>query len=95
MKTRTKDNRRSMPPKNKIDTSTYLGRVAVRLHALRIEAGLSVEKLSDRLIKAGSKATPSTIYSWEQGRSTPHVSDLPLLAKVYKLDTPGDVLPPK
>lgn len=91
----TKDTKRPMPPKRTIDAKTYLGRVAIRLHTLRTEAGLSVEKLSERLLKCGSVVKPSTIYSWEQGRSTPHVADLPALAKVYKLDSVGDVLPTK
>lgn len=86
------DNRR-MPPKKPINEKTYLGRVATRLRALREDAGLSVEELSARLIAAGFQVKGSAIYAWEQGRSAPHVEVLPVLAKLYRLSSPGEVLP--
>lgn len=90
---RVKHNGGTMPPKRTIDTKTYLGRVAVRLTALRTEAGLSVESLVTALNKAGYPIAGPTVYAWEQGRSTPHVEALPHLAKIYRLKTPGEVLP--
>lgn len=86
---------RRMPPKKPINSKTYLGRVAVRLRSLREDKGLSVAELSDRLLAAGLQVKCSAIYGWEQGKSFPHIEVLPTLAKIYGLESPGDVLPKK
>jgi transcriptional regulator with XRE-family HTH domain len=82
----------SMAPKSKVDTSRYSGRLAERLTSLRVAAGLSVDEFARAITKAGYSVKEPTIYSWEQGRSSPHVEAFPAIAKVLKI-APGDVLP--
>ena len=84
-----------MPPKKQVDTSTYMGRIAVRLRMLREGAGLTVDELSAKLVAAGVQAKSRAVYAWEQGQNPVHLAALPVLAKLYKLKSPGDVLPPK
>ena len=41
------------------------------LREARINANISVEKISEELISLGFKAGKNTIYSWENGNSQP------------------------
>lgn len=85
---------RAVPAKRKLDTSTYTGRLAKRLTTLREAAGFSVEDFAKAVTKAGYPIKEPTVYSWEQGRSSPHVEAFPAVAKVLKT-TPGEILPPR
>lgn len=78
------------PARKAPDTSTYSGRFAVRLRALREKAGLSVEEVAEAV---GVK--PITVYGWEQGRSAPHIDALPAIAEVFNYKRARDVLPEK
>lgn len=82
----------SMAPKRQVDTSTYSGKFAKRLTMLREEAGLTVKKFAAAVTKAGYPVREPTVYSWEQGRSAPHIDALPAIAKALKLGT-VDLLP--
>lgn len=84
----------SMAPKREVSTTKYAGRLAKRLTTLREHAGLSVADFATAVTKAGYPVKEPTIYSWEQGRSSPHIEAFPAIAKVLKL-APGDVLPPR
>jgi transcriptional regulator with XRE-family HTH domain len=88
-----KDNVRSMPPKKPINAKTYLGRFATRLRALREGAGLSVDEVVERLNAAGIEVKARAVYSWEQGQTTPQVPAIPVLAKIYQLESPGELFP--
>ena len=57
-----------------VDTSTYSGRFAVRLRALRDKAGMSVDELAE---KSGIPRT--TLYNWESGTYKAVIDD-PLIA---------------
>jgi len=63
-------------PRKEIDTSTYSGRFAVRLRALRDKTGMTVTELS---VEAGIPA--STLQTWEIGQKSPTIEKLPSLAK--------------
>lgn len=84
----------SMAPKRQVDTSTYSGKLAKRLTMLREKAGLSVEKFAEHVTKAGYEVKVPTIYSWEQGRSSPHVEAFPAISRVLKISI-GELLPPR
>lgn len=70
-------------PASEPDESTWHGRVAVRLRALRLLAKLDVERAAVAITKAGYEIAPPTLYKWEQGRSTPNLDALPAVAKAY------------
>ena len=65
-----------------VDTSTYSGRLAVRIRSLRIEAGLSVEDFAKRITKANYELSVTMAYKWEQNTHTPHSDAYPAIAKV-------------
>ena len=64
-------------------SSTAIGSV---LRSKRIEAGLSVEQVSDALIGLGFKASQKTIYSWESGNSQPTPDALLAMCDIYKIN---------
>lgn len=75
---------RTMPrPPSDPDPDTYLGRVAMRLKKLREAARLEPEKAAERITANGYAVSESTIYRWEQGKTSPHVEALPAIASVY------------
>jgi transcriptional regulator with XRE-family HTH domain len=84
----------SMPrPATEPDPDSYLGRVAMRLKALREAAGLEPDEAATKISRAGYKVGMSTVYRWEQGRTQPHIEALPAIAKAYGV-TARVVLPP-
>jgi transcriptional regulator with XRE-family HTH domain len=80
------------------DLSTYSGRFAARLRALREKSGLSVEQVVARIEVANKsdRSSPKvqSYYGWEQGKSTPHMDLFPAIAKVFKVAV-YDILPEK
>ena len=46
-------------------------------------SGLTVEEVSDYLIKQGLKGAPKTIYGWERGHSEPDALTLMTLCDLY------------
>lgn len=78
----------SMPAKAEIDTSTYSGRVAARLRALRESHGWTVADLrrhiNARLPKEQQLAV-STAHSWDNGTRTIDPDFYPLLARLFGL----------
>ena len=78
----------AMVPKKTPDASTYSGRFAARLYALRKKAGLSAEQVAEEL-----GLSPMAIYYWETGRRQPKISDLPKIAEVLKLKKIKDLYP--
>lgn len=56
------------------------------LKECRIKAGISVEQISSILIQKGYKASPKTIYSWENGGSNPTPDALLEMCDVYKVE---------
>ena len=61
-----------------VDTSTYSGRFAVRLRALRDKTGMSADAFAE---KHGFNR--ATWYDWEIGRYTPSFDKLPEIAKAF------------
>jgi len=74
-------------PRKEIDTSTYEGRFAERLKALREKAGLTVEELAER-----SGIPDKTLYKWESGTNSPNIDRFPELAKTLGVE-PRTLLP--
>lgn len=68
--------------RKEVDDSTYAGRFAVRLRALREGKGLTVEELAE---KTGIPIR--TLYTWENCTRSPINEDLPKLAKVLGMKT--------
>lgn len=52
----------------------------------RINAGISVEQISDILTQKGYKASIKTIYSWESGNSSPGPDALLEMCDIYKIN---------
>ncbi|MCI0537694.1 MAG: helix-turn-helix domain-containing protein [Verrucomicrobiales bacterium] len=74
------------------DESTYLGRLAARLKALRLKCGYDHKQAAAAITKAGWSVSVPTIYKWEQGRAFPHYIALPYIAKAYGVE-PRAILP--
>lgn len=55
------------------------------LREARINANISVEKISEELISLGFKAGKNTIYSWENGNSQPTPDALLYMCKRYHI----------
>lgn len=78
------------PARKGPDVTTYAGRCAERLRALRDKTGLTVEALAEAV---GRKT--GTIYNWESGVSQPPLDALPALAEAFRLKSPRGVLAEK
>lgn len=65
-------------PRKKFSTRSYSGKLAARITALRDERHMTVEAFAHAV-----GVSPQTVYSWECNRTTPHMDDLPRLAKVF------------
>jgi len=85
---RLADTKRPMPPKRKIDTTKYSGRIAARVRALREERGWTVAKLAEEINRHLSEeeaAAPSTAHSWENGSRKIDPDLYPVLARVFRM----------
>ncbi len=78
--------RASAVAKKEIDTSTYRGRFAAQLYAVR--AGRDVATVVAALKKAGIKIGKSAYYHWESGFSEPPMNALPVIAKCWGVTVP-------
>lgn len=56
------------------------------LRESRIKAGISVEQISSILSQKGYKASIKTIYSWENGNSSPGPDALLEMCDIYKIN---------
>ena len=72
-----------------VDSSTYSGKIAVRIRALREARGLSVEELAD---KAGIEV--KTLYSWESGHRDINPNNYPRLARALGCKSLEEFFPP-
>ena len=81
---------KAMTPRlrKEIDTSTYTGRFAARLKALREKAGMSVEEVAAQL-----EISAVAIYHWEAANRQPKISDLPIIAEVLGVSKARLILP--
>jgi transcriptional regulator with XRE-family HTH domain len=68
-------------PRNPVDTSTYSGRFAARMRALREKTGLTMEELADK-----TGVSVATLYSWENASRSPVNDDLLNVAKVLNVN---------
>ncbi len=59
-----------------------------KLKQARISAKVSVKEISKLLIEKGQKATPNTIYSWENGNSQPTPDALLTMCEKYNISDP-------
>jgi len=75
-------------PRKEVDVSTYEGRFAARLKALREKAGLSHEEAAEQI---GVSST--TVYHWESGRVIPAVPKFPKISEAYGVGKTRYLLP--
>lgn len=54
-----------------------------KLREARVQKGMSVQEISDKLTGRGLKASPKTVYSWESGRSQPTPDALLYMCEQY------------
>lgn len=80
-------------PAKQVDTTTYSGRLAVRIHELRIKSGMTVDQLADAIRAQGFEVKKITVYSWERGASSPHVDAFPYIARALGLKSVRALLP--
>ncbi len=59
-----------------------------KIKKARIQAGVSVKEISELLISKGLRATPNTIYSWENGNSQPTPDALLYMCRRYGVTDP-------
>ena len=75
-------------PRGEVDTSSYIGRFAVRLKTLREKAKLTVE---DAAYSLG--VTLKTVYTWEDGSRVLPPQKFQEVARLYRLKKIKDILP--
>ena len=63
-------------PRNTVDTSTYSGRFAARMRALREKTGMTIPELAEK-----TGVSVATLYSWENASRSPVNDDLLNVAK--------------
>jgi len=78
----------SARPRKEIDLSSYEGRFAARLKSLREKAKMTAQEAAARM-----GITEKTVFHWEAARSSPHVSEFPIIAKTYNLKKIKDLFP--
>ena len=78
------------PARKEPDVSTYSGRFAVRLRALREKVGKTVPEVADVM-----EVTIGTVYHWETGHTFPKPDQLPVLAKMLELKSVRTLFPEK
>ena len=72
------------PQPKQVDESTYAGRLAARIRALRKEAGMDVATFAKTVTKKGYKVGTSTMYAWENGNLQPNIDAMPAMARALK-----------
>ncbi len=77
-------------PRKEIDTSTYEGRFAARLRALREKKKMTVEELAER---TGIPST--TLYRWESGDRCPINEQILLVAEALQIKASKLIEDPK
>lgn len=81
------------PAPKKPDESTYSGRVAAKLRAIRERAGLSVDQVVQSIRENGHDVPVSTYYKWESGMSKVHLDMLPAIARALGRNNVHSILP--
>ncbi len=69
------------PAKKPIDESTYAGRFAARLRALREKTGMTGQQMAEAVTQSGFEVKWRTYHHWECGQTEPPFDALPALAK--------------
>ena len=68
-------------PAKPIDESTYGGRSAARLRALREKTGMTGYQVAEAISNEGFQCGERTYYGWESGRADPPIDSLPFIAE--------------
>jgi transcriptional regulator with XRE-family HTH domain len=82
-----------LPSEKQPDTSTYSGRVAARIRALRKACDMDREQFRAALAKLGVDVALSTLYGWENGNTSPDPDRYPAIAKALRCKSVRDFLP--
>lgn len=69
--------------RKEVDTSTYAGKLAVRLRALREKKGLTVDELADQ-----SGVSRTTIFNWECADHSPINEDFIKISSILGIKLP-------
>ncbi len=93
MRTQIPRSYRMTPKRKEPDLSTYAGRFAARLRALRDRAGLSVEEVVDRMATAGFAITPITYYTWEIGTRQVNLNAIPAISAALRIKNARTLFP--
>lgn len=75
--------------RREVDTTSYSGRLAVRIRELREAKRLTVEQLADKL-----DVSLFTVYAWESGTRDVTTNRIPALAKALGVKRVEDLFPP-
>lgn len=82
-------------PKKNSDLSTYAGRFAARLRALREKTGKTVEQVVADMAAEGYTVARRSFYNWEQATNSPPIESFPAIARALELKTIRSLLPEK
>ncbi len=77
-----------VPARKEPDKTTYSGRFAIRLRALREKAGLTPEQVAEAV-----GVTKDTIYNWEASHTFPKPDQLPNMAATLGLKNVRTLFP--
>lgn len=69
------------PSRVEPNSTTYSGRLAVRIRELRDKKGWTTDEFAERLNRAGWETTPANVRHWENGTSRPNLDALPFIAE--------------
>lgn len=83
------------PAKKEVDMTTYSGRIAAKIRALREDAGLSVEEVVKNMAKNGYSVSVPTFYKWENGERKFNLDAIPAFAKAMKIKNLQSIFPEK
>lgn len=67
-------------PAKPINETTYAGRFAARLRALREKRRMTGEAMASAITAAGFPCSIRTYYDWESGRTQPMLDAIPAIA---------------
>ena len=81
------------PAAKQPDDSTYSGRFAARLRALREKAGFTGEQAAAAITSSGFTVAMRTYYGWESGPNQAPLNAFPAIAAAFGVKRIRDLLP--
>lgn len=81
------------PARKPADETTYSGRFAARLRALREKTGMTGQEAARAVKACGYECSERSFYSWESGDRSPPLDAFPAIATALKVKRIRDLLP--